>query len=112
MPAVSSFVYGGLAALGLVGMKKYQDDMQSTQDRISNTAIEEARAQQAQDEKKMKDQEKKQEAAVQTAQARTRQRQLRQKYVGRTSTILTDPLGAEGATGAGPAPGTKTLLGV
>lgn len=60
-----------------------------------------------------KDREKVEEVTQQRSNARLRQRALASGTQGRSSTILTSPLGIPGGSGAGgqPAPGGKTLLG-
>lgn len=116
MPAATSIAWAAAAlAAGAAGAKKISDDNISTQKRMANEQLKTMQDQQVETEKKFEDQGQKEQISTEMQQARMRQRQQRARYAGRTSTILTEPLGGAPAPQAGGqagAPGQRTLLGV
>jgi Flp pilus assembly protein TadB len=104
MPAFTTVA--ALAGLGLASQERdYQANKQNS---AMNKMVAEQEAAQAESEAKMKNQEAKQSRSKELQQQRLRQKAQQRGYAGRTSTILTSPLGSapEANTAGG-----KTLLG-
>jgi hypothetical protein len=99
-----------IAAIGALLMGKQAIDHETKNaDKKMNMQIDAANAEQDKNEQQIAEQEKKTKAAKGLNEERMRQRAMRAKYAGRSSTILSSPLG--GSTADPNTSGTKTLLG-